>query len=207
MRRPRSIDPVRLVLPALASLALGGCLASVSLGTGGAGVSVSASGARIGIDRRGGVTVAIGTRAGGGAGAGTRRAPSPGPAGTLLRKPLAEGRLTSRFGERRGASRIHRGVDWAAPRGTPVYAAGDGTVVLVETSPSYGHHVRIDHGGGTVTGYAHLAAFAPGLREGARVARGQRIGAVGSTGRSTRPHLHHELLIGGTRVDPLGVSP
>ena len=211
-RHPRSAvprpcrRPAALVLVA-ACAALAGCLGTVSLGTGGAGVRIEGKGVGVAIGR-GGVSVAVR----GGAG-GSRPAPSRGPSparlppsgrsGPLLAKPLAAGRLTSRFGEPRGG-RAHGGVDYAAPAGTAVFAAGDGTVETVGTSPSYGRYVRLAHGGGRTTTYAHLSAFAPGLRRGARVARGQRIGAVGSTGRSTSPHLHYEVAIGGRRVDPLG---
>lgn len=87
-----------------------------------------------------------------------------------------------------------------------MFAAGDGTVLAAGRSPSYGNYVRLSHGGRVTTTYAHLAGFAPGLRAGARVARGQRIGSVGSTGRSTSPHLHYELAIDGRTVDPLGVG-
>ena len=135
------------------------------------------------------------------------RAPVPGQSGPLMRKPLATGRLTSRFGERRGGARVHEGVDYVAPAGTAVFAAGDGTVEHAGGSRSYGNHVRIVHGGGTTTTYAHLSAFAKNLRAGTRVTRGQRIGAVGNTGRSTTPHLHYEVTIDGTKVDPLGVPP
>ena len=206
-RRPSPALRQRLAGLVAASLlpALAGCLGTVSIGTGGAGVSLGGGGVGVHVGTRG-VSVAIG----GGAGGGTSRpapAPAPGRAGPLLRKPVAAGRLTSRFGERRGASRRHLGVDYAAPSGTAVYAAGAGTVEKAGASPSYGYHVRIAHGGGTVTTYAHLSRFASGVRAGTRVRRGQTIGAVGSTGRSTSPHLHYELEIDGVKVDPLGVSP
>ena len=129
---------------------------------------------------------------------------------TLLAAPIAEGAtLTSRFGYRRDPTgerllpRRHRGVDWAAPTGTPVLAAGDGTVVAVKVGPGYGNHVRIAHDNGFETLYAHLDAFAEGLAPGAAVARGQPIGTVGSTGRSTAAHLHYELAHRGRRIDPL----
>ena len=121
----------------------------------------------------------------------------------LLTKPVAAGRLTSRFGARRG-QRLHAGVDYAAPAGTAVYAAGAGTVDKLYTSASYGNYVRIRHADGLHTAYAHLQRFAPGLRVGSAVARGQTIGAVGSSGRASGPHLHYEVLRAGKAVDPLG---
>ena len=198
--------------PTLAALApllcLPSCAGTVSLGSAGVGAHVVGSGVGVAVDRRG-VRIAVG--GGGGRRPGpAKRAPAPdapGRAGPLMREPLAAGRLISRFRKRRGASRRHHGVDWAAPSGTAVYAAGSGTVTTLAGSSSYGNHVRVRHGGGAVTTHAHLSAFAPGLREVSRVGRGQRIGAVDSTGRSTSPHLHHELAIDGVRADPLGVAP
>ena len=100
----------------------------------------------------------------------------------------------------------HRGIDWAAPRGTAVRAAGHGMVVAAAPWGSYGHYLRIDHGGEVATAYAHLERFAPGLRPGRLVRQGDLIGAVGSTGRATGPHLHYELLIAGRQVDPLALA-
>ena len=128
---------------------------------------------------------------------------------TLDVKPVAEGRLTSGFGLRRNPTgfklfrKRHRGVDYAAPAGTPVYAAGDGTVDRIYTSSSYGNYLRIAHENGFQTVYAHLAAFAEGIEEGSAVERGQQIGAVGMTGSATGNHLHFELVHRGERVDPL----
>ena len=128
---------------------------------------------------------------------------------TLLTKPVAEGRLTSRFGYRRNPTgfrflaKRHRGIDWAAPAGTPVYAAGDGTVDKLYVSSTYGNYVRIAHANGFQTAYAHLAAFADGLEEGSAVERGQQIGSVGRTGSATGNHLHFELIRAGRQVDPL----
>lgn len=98
----------------------------------------------------------------------------------------------------------HNGVDWAAPTGTPVHAAGAGKVTRADFSGSYGNVVYIEHSGGMETRYAHLNGFAAGLAVGAAVQSGELIGYVGSTGRSTGPHLHFELRQGGTPVDPLG---
>jgi|GEM_PF-2685976 len=130
---------------------------------------------------------------------------------TLMRKPVAEGRLTSTFGYRRAPTgflkglmpKRHKGIDYGAPEGTPVYASGDGVIERLYVSNSYGNIVRIKHSNGFVSGYAHLAAFFEGLKVGDFVARGQQIGTVGTTGRSTAAHLHYELTLNGKHVDPL----
>ena len=131
-------------------------------------------------------------------------------ADTLLLKPVDRGHLSSPYGMRYHPilqrREMHRGIDWAAPRGTPVRAAGHGTVVAAAAWGSYGHYLRIDHGGEVATAYAHLERFAPGLRPGRLVRQGDLIGAVGSTGRATGPHLHYELLIAGRQVDPLALA-
>ena len=102
---------------------------------------------------------------------------------------------------------MHRGVDWAAPRGTPVRAAGHGLVSALAPLGSYGRHLRIDHGGTVATAYAHLERFPPGLRPGHLVRQGDLIGFVGDSGRATGLHLHYELLVAGRQVDPLGFAP
>ncbi len=126
---------------------------------------------------------------------------------TLMKTPLDGARLTSRFGRRRhpilGYVRAHRGLDFGAPRGTPVYAAGDGTVERASRFGSYGNYVRIRHGSGYETAYAHLSRFARGIRKGVRVRQGRTIGYVGASGRATGPHLHYEVLVNGRQVDPL----
>ena len=125
----------------------------------------------------------------------------------LLRTPVDGARLSSGFGMRRhpvlGYTAMHRGVDFAAPTGTPVYAAGDGTIEDMGVRGAYGNYVRIRHGRDTATAYAHLSRFATGLRPGQKVRQGQVIGQVGSTGRSTGPHLHYETRIEGDAVDPV----
>jgi murein DD-endopeptidase MepM/ murein hydrolase activator NlpD len=132
-------------------------------------------------------------------------------AGGLLRTPLDGARISSRFGMRRhpilGYSRMHRGVDFAAPTGTPVYAAADGVVESVRRERGYGNVVRLRHQGGMMTLYAHLSRFAPGMRAGVRVRQGQTIGRVGSTGMSTGPHLHYEIHIAGRAVNPATAAP
>jgi murein DD-endopeptidase MepM/ murein hydrolase activator NlpD len=99
--------------------------------------------------------------------------------------------------------RNHNGVDWAAPTGTPVRAVADGVLALIGDGGGYGNVIYIDHPGGMQTRYAHLHTFADGLQQGAQIAAGQTIGHVGTTGRSTGPHLHFELHVAGSPVDPL----
>jgi len=114
------------------------------------------------------------------------------------------GRISSDFGRRRdpvhGKHKNHKGMDIAAPRGTPVLSMAPGVVVRADRSPTYGNVVYIDHGGGVVTRYAHQDRL--DTRRGDRVLRGQQIGTVGSTGRSTGPHLHLEVRVEGKAIDP-----
>jgi hypothetical protein len=105
-----------------------------------------------------------------------------------------------------GYSKMHRGVDFGAPTGTPIYAAGDGVIVERAYKGAYGNYVRIRHTGDMSTAYAHMSRFANSLQKGSRVKQGQIIGYVGSTGRSTGPHLHYEILMGGVQVNPLKVA-
>jgi murein DD-endopeptidase MepM/ murein hydrolase activator NlpD len=127
----------------------------------------------------------------------------------LLRNPVPNGRFTSGFGMRRhpilGYSRMHTGVDWAAPRGTPIIASGNGVVQEAGWSGGYGRHVVIRHGNGYVTTYSHLHAIADGVREGARIRQGQVIGSVGATGLATGNHLHYEVHVNRSPVDPMRV--
>jgi len=127
----------------------------------------------------------------------------------LLRKPVPNGRFRSPFGMRRhpilGYSRMHWGVDWAAPRGTPIIASGDGVIEKAGWTNGYGKQTLIKHANGYETSYNHQSAFAKGIKPGARVRQGQVIGYVGSTGLSTGPHLHYEVHVNGTRVDPMRV--
>ncbi len=99
--------------------------------------------------------------------------------------------------------RKHNGIDYAAPTGTEVYAAGDGVIAHRYTSTSYGNYLRIRHADGFSSVYAHLHRYAPNMKEGTQVKRGQVIGRVGNTGRSTGPHLHFELIHNGKSIDPL----
>ena len=125
----------------------------------------------------------------------------------LLRTPVDGARLSSGFGKRRhpilGYTRMHRGIDFAAPKGTPVFAAGAGVVELAGRNRGYGNYVRVRHPGGYATAYAHLARFAPGLKPGRRVEQGEVIGLVGASGLATGPHLHYEVLYRGEQVNPL----
>ncbi|WP_420334377.1 M23 family metallopeptidase [Roseibium sp.] len=128
----------------------------------------------------------------------------------LVRKPLNGGKFRSGFGMRRHPilkyTRMHRGVDWSAPRGTPIIAAGNGTVVKSGWASGYGRRVELRHTNGYVTTYSHMTGFGKGIREGARVTQGQVIGYVGSTGLSTGPHLHYEVLVNGRYVDPMRIK-
>ena len=128
----------------------------------------------------------------------------------LLRTPVDGARLSSRFGKRRhpilGYTRMHRGVDFAAPRGTPIYAAGDGRIVKRGWYKAYGRYIRIRHNATYDTAYAHMRAYKKGLKVGSRVKQGQIIGYVGSSGRSTGPHLHYEILKSGRQLNPLRVK-
>jgi murein DD-endopeptidase MepM/ murein hydrolase activator NlpD len=128
----------------------------------------------------------------------------------LMRTPVDGARLSSGFGKRKhpilGYTRMHKGVDFAAPRGTPIYAAGDGTIAVIGRNGGYGNYVRIRHSGTYATAYAHMNGFAKGLGKGSRVKQGQVIGYVGSTGRSTGPHLHYEILKDGAQINPLSLK-
>jgi murein DD-endopeptidase MepM/ murein hydrolase activator NlpD len=128
----------------------------------------------------------------------------------LLKNPTEGGFLSSRFGYRRhpitGLNRPHRGIDLAAPRGTPVFAAASGVLLDQGARGSFGNLSRIRHGRRVVTAYAHLDRFELGLRPGMRVRKGQVIGYVGASGRATGPHLHYEVLVNGRHVNPLGAG-
>jgi len=128
----------------------------------------------------------------------------------LVRKPVNGGRFRSGFGMRRHPilkyTRMHRGVDWSAPRGTPIIAAGNGKVIKAGWASGYGRRVELRHTNGYVTTYSHMTSFGKGIREGTRVSQGQVIGYVGSTGLSTGPHLHYEVLVNGRYVDPMRIK-
>ena len=127
----------------------------------------------------------------------------------LLRNPVPNGKFRSAFGMRRHPilrySKMHTGVDWAAPRGTAIIASGNGVVEEAGWSGGYGRHTVIRHANGYKTSYSHQSGIAKGVAEGARVRQGQVIGYVGATGLATGAHLHYELLVNGTKVDPMRV--
>ncbi|WP_157962004.1 M23 family metallopeptidase [Acuticoccus kandeliae] len=127
----------------------------------------------------------------------------------LLRKPMERGVYRSGFGMRRHPilhrQRLHKGVDYAAPRGTRIYAAGDGVVTQAGWKAGYGRWVAIRHKNGYETGYAHQSRIEKGIKPGMRVKQGQIIGYVGSTGFSTGPHLHFEVHVNGRPVNPLKI--
>src|SRR3546814_878127 len=101
---------------------------------------------------------------------------------------------------------MHKGLDFAAPRGTPIYAAGDGVGEMAQRYGGYGNYVRIRHNGTFETAYAHMKKFGRGIHKGTRVRQGQIIGYVGTTGRSTGPHLHYEVIKNDRRVNPQGIQ-
>lgn len=129
---------------------------------------------------------------------------------SLLRTPVDGARITSGFGMRMhpllGYSKMHKGMDFGAPTGTPIYAAGTGTIVEMGRKGAYGNYVRIRHSGEYQTAYAHMSKFAKGLGKGDKVKQGDVIGYVGTTGRSTGPHLHYEILVGGAQINPAKVK-
>jgi murein DD-endopeptidase MepM/ murein hydrolase activator NlpD len=130
--------------------------------------------------------------------------------GFLLRTPIDGARMNSNFGMRRhpvlGYMRMHEGVDFAAPTGTPILAAGDGVVEEVQRMGGYGNWLKIRHTTAWETGYGHISRYAPGIRPGVRVHQGQVVAFVGATGLATGPHLHYETWLDGRRVNPAGVK-
>ncbi|HET7084404.1 MAG TPA: peptidoglycan DD-metalloendopeptidase family protein [Rhizomicrobium sp.] len=130
--------------------------------------------------------------------------------GTLMKTPVDGARISSGFGSRfhpiLGYTRMHKGVDFAVPTGTPVMAAGAGTIKFMGRASGYGNFVKILHGNGYSTDYGHLSRFAPGMRVGARVRQGQVFAYSGMTGMATGPHLHYEILVNNIQVNPLTVK-
>lgn len=128
----------------------------------------------------------------------------------LMRTPVNGARLSSRFGWRKhpilGYRKSHTGVDFAAPRGTPIMAAGTGTIIRAGRYGGYGNYVSIRHSDGYVTAYAHMKNFARRVKKGRRVIQGQTIGYVGTTGLSTGPHLHYEVHKNGRKINPMILS-
>ncbi|MCB1580660.1 MAG: peptidoglycan DD-metalloendopeptidase family protein [Rhodospirillales bacterium] len=129
---------------------------------------------------------------------------------TLMKTPVDGARISSGFGMRKhpvmGYSKMHKGMDFAAPTGTPIYAAGDGVVERAGRNGSFGNYVRIRHNSKLKTAYAHLHRIKSSVSKGSRVRQGQIIGYVGTTGRSTGPHLHYEVLLNGEQVNPRSVN-
>ena len=129
---------------------------------------------------------------------------------TLMKTPINGARMSSGFGKRRhpvlGYTKMHKGVDFAASRGTPIFAAGDGVVEKSGWFSSYGKYVRIRHNSKLKTAYAHMSKIKSAVKPGKRVKQGQVIGYVGTTGRSTGPHLHYEVMVNGTQVNPRSVN-
>ena len=129
---------------------------------------------------------------------------------TLMKTPINGARLSSKFGSRRhpvlGYTKMHRGIDFAAPRGTPVFAAGDGIVEKAGWNGSYGRYIRIRHTGTYKTAYAHLSGINKKIKTGKRVSQGKIIGYVGSSGRSTGAHLHYEVLLNNQQINPMRVK-
>jgi murein DD-endopeptidase MepM/ murein hydrolase activator NlpD len=128
----------------------------------------------------------------------------------LVRKPVNNAIMRSGFGARRhpilGYVKMHTGVDWATPYGTPIFASGNGVVETAGWEGGYGKYVKLKHNNGYETAYGHMSAFAKGLEPGKRVRQGQVIGFVGSTGQSTGAHVHYEILVNGRFVDPMRVK-
>jgi murein DD-endopeptidase MepM/ murein hydrolase activator NlpD len=128
----------------------------------------------------------------------------------LVRKPVNNAIMRSGFGGRRhpilGYVKMHTGVDWATPYGTPIFASGNGVVEKVGWEGGYGKYVRLKHNNGYETAYGHMSAFAKGMEVGKRVRQGQVIGFVGSTGMSTGAHVHYEVLVNGRFVDPMRIK-
>ncbi len=127
----------------------------------------------------------------------------------FMRTPVEGARISSTFGMREhpvlGFMKLHKGVDFAAPIGTPIYAAGDGLVQNAEMKGPNGNFVSILHDNGWRTLYLHMNAFGPGITPGVHVRQGQKIGEIGTTGRSTGPHLHYEMHIDNQPVDPMSI--
>lgn len=128
----------------------------------------------------------------------------------LMRTPIDGARLSSSFGKRRhpvlGYTKMHKGTDFAAPRGTPIYAAGDGIIEKSGRNGSFGNYIKIRHNSEYSTAYAHMKSIKRGRTKGSRVRQGQVIGYVGTTGRSTGPHLHYEILRNGRQTNPMRVK-
>lgn len=128
----------------------------------------------------------------------------------LLKTPMNVARISSHFGNRKhpiqGYTKMHRGVDFAAPVGTPIYSAGDGVITELGWKSGYGKFVLVKHSSTLSTAYAHASRFAKNLKIGSRIKQGQVIAYVGTTGNSTGPHLHYEVRINGKQVNPTSIK-
>ena len=126
---------------------------------------------------------------------------------TLLKTPIDGARISSKFGKRihpiYGYSKMHKGVDFAAPIGTKIYAAGKGTIEYVGTRGGYGKYIKIKHDKNYSTAYAHISRYKPKLKNGSKVKQGEVIAYVGKTGKATGPHLHYEVIYKGNQIDPI----
>ena len=126
---------------------------------------------------------------------------------SILKTPLDGARISSNFGMRKhpisGFNKMHKGVDFAAPTGTPIYAGGNGIIEYIGRNGGYGKYIRIRHNNGYKTAYAHLSNYKKGISKGVRVNQGEVIGYVGSTGNSTGPHLHYEIIYQNKHINPL----
>ena len=124
---------------------------------------------------------------------------------SLMKTPINGARLSSSFGNRKhpilGYTKLHAGTDFAAPSGTPIMASGSGTVTRARWCGGGGNCIKIKHNSTYQTVYAHMKSFAKNIREGKKVRQGQVIGYVGSTGMSTGPHLHYEVIVNGRKVN------
>jgi murein DD-endopeptidase MepM/ murein hydrolase activator NlpD len=124
---------------------------------------------------------------------------------TLMKTPINGARLSSSFGMRKhpilGFNKLHQGTDFAAPNGTPIMASGNGVVVMAQKYKGYGNYILLKHNSTFKTAYAHLSKYGRGVRKGVRVIQGQIIGYVGSTGMSTGPHLHYEVIKNGKKIN------
>ena len=126
---------------------------------------------------------------------------------SILKTPIDGARLSSSFGMRKhpisGFNKMHKGVDFAAPTGTPIYAGGNGIIEYIGRNGGYGNYIRIRHNNEYKTAYAHLSSFKKGIAKGSRVNQGEVIGFVGSTGKSTGPHLHYEIIFQNKQINPM----
>ena len=122
-----------------------------------------------------------------------------------MKTPINGARLSSPYGMRKhpidGYNKMHKGTDFAAPMGTPIMASGDGVVIKASWCGGGGNCVKIRHNSSYITVYAHMSKFAANIKKGKRVKQGQTIGYVGSTGKSTGPHLHYEVIHNGKRIN------